>query len=201
MSIVKLIRNIKINKVIILLSLLFTGCASTYIVDRAYDETPILIRSPQPDESDIRSLHKKYELATVLNLRGADIPSLAAQRKGEKPPDWWVREKKVCRELGIRLWTFNLGDGTSPPTTTDINLFFAILQKRVFWPILIHCQGGIHRTGLMVALYRIQFQGWPAPTAIEEMESHWYNWSISDRSKVKEFLRYYRQDPSRQLPR
>lgn len=199
-------------RLLLLLSLLLAGCGSTHIVDRTRDGTPILIRSSQPDEDDIRSLHKKYGLATVINLRGAEVPASsvdlrwnhgkqrAVQQTGGLTPDWWVKERKVCEELGISFWTLNLGDGTEPPDLASIRVFLLLIAKGR-WPILIHCQGGIHRTGSMAALYRMQFQGWPAPTAIQEMESYWYNWSISDRSKVKEFLRYYRVRPYYKLPR
>ena len=36
-------------------------------------------------------------------------------------------------------------------------------------PFLVHCQHGADRTGLVVAMYRIVFQGWTKEDAIAEM--------------------------------
>lgn len=36
-------------------------------------------------------------------------------------------------------------------------------------PVLLHCQHGADRTGLISALYRILFQGWTKQAALEEM--------------------------------
>lgn len=41
--------------------------------------------------------------------------------------------------------------------------------------IIIHCKHGADRTGLVIALYRIVFQGWGKEEAIEELEQGGYN--------------------------
>ncbi len=40
--------------------------------------------------------------------------------------------------------------------------------------ILIHCKHGADRTGLIVALYRIVFEGWDKISAIEELKNGGY---------------------------
>lgn len=164
--------------------LIIAGCGPTLVVDRADNGQPILIRSNQPDAKDLAEIKRKWGLGTVLNLRGADI---------EENPEisWHVAEKEWCQQNNITYLPMNLNDGTVPPSETDINLFLHMAKAKIFWPILIHCQAGIHRTGFFAALYRIQVNGWSAEQAIEEMESYWYNWSISDRSAIKEYLRNY----------
>ncbi len=42
-------------------------------------------------------------------------------------------------------------------------------------PIVIHCKHGADRTGLMVAMYRIIFQGWDKESAIAELENGGYD--------------------------
>ena len=37
-------------------------------------------------------------------------------------------------------------------------------------PVLLHCQHGADRTGLITALYRIAYEGWSKPAALEEMQ-------------------------------
>jgi protein tyrosine/serine phosphatase len=36
-------------------------------------------------------------------------------------------------------------------------------------PIFVHCLHGRDRTGLMTAVYRVHFDGWPVEKAYEEM--------------------------------
>ena len=31
------------------------------------------------------------------------------------------------------------------------------------YPVLIHCNAGLNRTGVMVAVYRMEYQGWDVP--------------------------------------
>jgi tyrosine-protein phosphatase SIW14 len=40
------------------------------------------------------------------------------------------------------------------------------------YPILIHCKAGLHRTGCMAAIYRMEYQGWSPERAVEEMKDH-----------------------------
>jgi tyrosine-protein phosphatase SIW14 len=44
-------------------------------------------------------------------------------------------------------------------------------------PLLIHCQHGADRTGAMVALYRVLFQGWTPEKAVLEMNRGGYHHS------------------------
>lgn len=157
------------------------------VVDSAEDGTAILIRSPQPGLDDLESLHEEYTLGTIINLRRADIirDSLA---------EWHLVEKKFARDNHITYLTMDLNDGTEVPDDSEINLFLHLVKDKNFWPILIHCQGGIHRTGFFTALYRIKINGWDAERAIDEMEDYWFNWTTSDRSALRRYLRNYKRD-------
>jgi protein tyrosine phosphatase (PTP) superfamily phosphohydrolase (DUF442 family) len=50
-------------------------------------------------------------------------------------------------------------------------------------PVLVHCQHGSDRTGLVVAMYRVVYLNWPKEEALAEMRRggfgfHWYYFSI-----------------------
>ena len=55
-------------------------------------------------------------------------------------------------------------------------------------PIVIHCWHGSDRTGLVVALYRIVFQGWTKDDALDELEHGGYGYH-KIYSNIKAFIR------------
>lgn len=160
----------------------------TEVVDRDEEGQPILVRSPQPDEDDLEELHEEHGIKTVLNLRG-----------NNSERDWYKEEREGVRAIGAE-WVHLGISGSRPPLPEELEAFFSLVEDRKRWPILLHCQGGIHRTGAFVALYRIQYDGWPNERAVEEMEDRYFNWTTRDRSKLKEWLLRYQRDPKRRLP-
>ncbi|MEZ6185950.1 MAG: tyrosine-protein phosphatase [Planctomycetota bacterium] len=164
------------------LLLLLAGCGTTAVVDRAPSGQVVLIRCPQPDADDLQDLKQDYGVKTVINLRG------------QHPNEEWYREEQIgVREVGAR-WVHLRVSGRSGPTPQVTQAFLDLVRDPANWPIAMHCQGGIHRTGAMVGLYRIAIQGWSSAAAIEELEENWFDWTIEDRSQIKEFLRSYRPD-------
>lgn len=175
---------------LLLLVLTASGCGVTQVVDRADDGTAILIRSPQPDEDDLAELAAAHGVRTVVNLRGVPEPETG----------WYQAERRGVEEIGARWVTLKVSGGVAPPQET-VDAFCALVEDPHNWPILIHCQGGVHRTGLMSALYRIQYQGWSAEAAVAEMEDLWFDWTTRDRDALKRWLRAYRPDPRHRVPR
>ncbi len=55
-------------------------------------------------------------------------------------------------------------------------------------PIVIHCKHGADRTGLVIALYRIIFQGWDKERAIDELENGGYDFH-SVYANIPSFIR------------
>ncbi len=173
----------------LLFLVLALGCGVTEVVDRADDGRAILIRSPQPDEDDLRELHTEYGVRTVFNLRG--------EHPGR---DWYDEEELGVAAIGAR-W-LHLGiSGRKALKPEELTVILDVLEDPTAWPILIHCQGGVHRTGLVAALYRIQYQGWDAERAVGEMEDLGFDWTLDDRDGVKEYLRAYTRDEGRSVDR
>jgi protein tyrosine/serine phosphatase len=168
-----------------------TGCGVTQVLDRAGDGTPILIRAPQPDADDLQDLHAEFGVRTVLNIRG--------DRAGEAV-DWYEEERRGVEAIGAQ-WRHMKISGTRAPSPEQVSEFFDLVEDPDAWPILVHCQGGIHRTGLLSALYRIQYQGWSGEDAVEEMEDNHFNWTTRDRDALKRYLWAYQPDASRAIPR
>ncbi len=57
----------------------------------------------------------------------------------------------------------------SRPEEADIVRFLKIATDPNKTPVLVHCQHGADRAGLMCAVYRIAVQNWPKERAIQEM--------------------------------
>ena len=39
-------------------------------------------------------------------------------------------------------------------------------------PVLLHCRAGLHRTGVLAAVYRMEYQGWTPAQAIDELKAY-----------------------------
>jgi uncharacterized protein (TIGR01244 family) len=176
------------RRLLLVLVWCIAGCGVTEVLDHAEDGTPILIRTPQPDADDLRDLDAEYGVRTVLNLRG------------ESDAGWFAEEREGVDAIQAR-WVHLPVSGSRGPTPDQIEAFFDLVEDASAWPVLAHCQGGIHRTGVMSALYRIQYQGWSSQRAIEEMEDNWFNWTTRDRDAIKDLLRAYQPDPQRSIDR
>jgi hypothetical protein len=123
-----------------------------------YRVNSTLYRSAQPLPEGFIFLGKQISLwngdrpvKTVLSLRAfhddADyIPASSSPLKLEQ----------------IRFKTWH-------PENEDVIKFLRIVTTPSLQPILVHCQHGSDRTGTMVAIYRIAFEGWTKKQATDEM--------------------------------
>lgn len=55
------------------------------------------------------------------------------------------------------------------PEDEDVVKFLRIATTPALQPMLVHCQHGSDRTGTMVAIYRIAYEGWTKAQATDEM--------------------------------
>jgi len=107
-----------------------------------------LYRSAQPDRSGMQNL-KKLNIKTVISLRAfhSDQALLANTGIG-------------FEHIPMAAWN---------PEYQDAVRFLRLVTDPARSPVLVHCQHGADRTGVMVALYRIVVQGWNRHDAIREM--------------------------------
>jgi protein tyrosine/serine phosphatase len=165
------------------------ACASTRVVDQNDDDEPILIGGAQPDRESLEKLHRLYGIKTVVNLRG------------ESPDEgWYLREKEAVEAIGLK-WIQLPTSGYEAPPAETVDAFFDLVEDEDNRPVFVHCQMGIHRTGLMLALYRMQYQGWTGAQALSEMRGNGFDWTRVDRSAVEEYVLSYTPDPERTIDR
>ena len=112
-----------------------------------------LIRGAQPTEEGLAAL-KAMGVKTVVNL--------------EVFHDDPHRSGLDFVEIKFQTWQ---------PQREQVVEFLRTMSDPARRPVYVHCYHGSDRTGTMAAMYRIVFEGWTKPQAIEEMIHGGYGFS------------------------
>ena len=170
----------KMKKQFIFCYVCFIFCCSAYSQRNPLWATPVetnfvhnlykvdsgVYRCAQPNK---RAFSELFEIGitTSVNLRYFETD----KRKGKK----------------TNLQLFNIKMLASRCKEDKIVAALQMIQNRQ-GSIVIHCKHGADRTGLIIALYRIVFQGWDKESAIEELEHGGYNFH-SIYSNIPQYIR------------
>jgi protein tyrosine/serine phosphatase len=118
-----------------------------------------LYRGGQPTPAQLERIVREKGIRTFVNLRHKDHwqndPNCIFERE--------FAEKHGLKFVGIAL--------ALPPTDEQVRQALDILDDEKSWPVLVHCSAGIERSGMIVAIYRIERQGWTSQRALDEMLS------------------------------
>jgi tyrosine-protein phosphatase SIW14 len=69
--------------------------------------------------------------------------------------------------------------------------FLRVMDDPSNHPVLLHCFAGIHRTGTMCAIFRMEYHRWPVEPALAEMQL--YGFDPADMHEhIEGYLRNYR---------
>ncbi len=131
-------------------------------------------RSGQLTAEGFRDAHQRYGFKTVINLQEEARDPLIPMTWRARPT---VRESELCKALGVRYVALDggvLDDPNQDPGSRPrvIDDFLEILDDPANYPVLIHCKAGLHRTGLMTAIYRMEYECWPVDRAIRELRAN-----------------------------
>ena len=107
-----------------------------------------LIRGPQPDLQALQ-VFKNHGLRTVVNLREESNMS-----------------RKIAIQTGLNYYDFAIPDWTTP-YRDQVDEFLQLCQQKDLCKILVHCWGGVGRTGVYVSCYRMKFYQMPVQDAID----------------------------------
>lgn len=123
-------------------------------------EPGVLFRCGQPRVSDLRRIRENHGLKTIVCARGGTRHPLRGR--------WFRLEKRFCAEHAIRLEHWPFSDSALPPADV-FDRFVALLRDPTSHPVLVHCEQGFHRTGVLCAAYRVAVCGWSPETARREL--------------------------------
>ncbi|MEW6251431.1 MAG: tyrosine-protein phosphatase [Planctomycetota bacterium] len=140
----------------------------------------VLLRCGQPRIADLEQIRAAHGLRTVVCARGGTRHPLRGR--------WFRREKAWCERHGIALVHLPFSDEADPPTDV-FEQFVALLADRDRCPLLVHCEQGFHRTGILCAAYRIRFSGWPLEKALAEMRAGGFQFERGKRQPLLDALR------------
>jgi protein tyrosine phosphatase (PTP) superfamily phosphohydrolase (DUF442 family) len=130
------------------------------IVGNIHAVTPgVVYRSAQLNGQELADTLKKYHIRSVINLRG------------DSDEAWYKDEIKVTAAQGVRHYDLGMWAKQQPNAKT-ITRMFEILRTAPR-PLLIHCNSGSDRTGLVAAVYKRFFEGRSAEEA-EGQLSFWF---------------------------
>lgn len=141
--------------------------------DHFIEVNPHLFRGGRPSSQALEEL-KKIGVRTVIDLQGGDRDSfggLAGLFEPGELPENIAKEHDAVSHYGMSFFNFPLNSmkDITPNEEKDINEALRIMNDPASQPVFIHCEHGKDRTGLLVALYRVFYQSWPAKTAHDEM--------------------------------
>jgi len=145
-----------------------------------------------------RQAIRKHGIRTVVNLMNeAPDPDLANSFLSP----FKTKESEVCKELGVRF-EYLLVDLVHPSLQPEkrpatIDNFLKLMDDPTAYPVLIHCKAGLHRTGCLLALYRMEYEGWSKDDALRELKAHGFGERMSTGANeyIKQYILLYEPRP------
>ena len=80
------------------------------------------------------------------------------------------QEGELVESLGMKWIHLPILPG-GRPSDKQVFGFLQLVQDPDDQPVFVHCQRGRHRTGILVAIYRIVVQGWPPERSYADARS------------------------------
>jgi protein tyrosine/serine phosphatase len=157
-------------------------------------------RSGQLTATGFTDAIRHHHFRTIINVQN-EFPDPDLRRSFL---DWHtIKETELCRQLGVRYVFLDadlvsrrdVPEGKKHPRV--IEEFLAIMDDPDSYPVLIHCKAGLHRTGCLVAVYRMEYQGWRPAAAVKEMKDLGFgDWACTSANDyIEQYVLTYQRRP------
>ena len=114
-----------------------------------------LYRSAQLRGERLHYYLQRYGIRSILNLREVDHD------------EWYQEEVMIARQMGVSHYDYPISSNETL-TMEQMEEIVGILL-RAPKPLLVHCQGGVDRTGLVSALWEYAVEGKTPEEAAEQL--------------------------------
>ncbi len=125
-----------------------------------------------------------------------DLAALGVKTVIDLQQDGPSDEAGIVQRAGMQFFRIPM-DTSDPPTRSQIATFFKIVDDPASQPVYLHCAGGRHRTGTMVAIYRMTDDGWTAVQAYDEMKRYHFE-GLFGHPALKNFVFAYKPQAASQ---
>jgi protein-tyrosine phosphatase len=166
---------------------------------RVVDTERHVYRSGEMTAEGFEDAFARLGIRTVINVQD-DFPDPELNRTFLNRKT--VRESEVCARHGVRYIALapDLIERRTvgPHHPKVIDQFLSVLDDERNFPVLIHCKAGLHRTGILCAVYRMEYQGWSTDAAYAELKAHGFgDWvCTSANDYVEQYVLAYRRRPA-----
>ncbi|MFL5240494.1 MAG: fused DSP-PTPase phosphatase/NAD kinase-like protein [Gemmataceae bacterium] len=169
-------------------------------------ESAKVYRSGQLTADGFAEAVKRFGLHTIINLQDDHPdPDLDVHFMGGGT----IKESELCRQLGVR-YVFIAPDLISRLKLPEqrpaaIDQFLAVLDDPDTYPVLWHCRAGLNRTGVMTAIYRMEYNGWDTGAANLELKANGFGeWSSTSANEyINQYVLSFRRGircPRKEFP-
>lgn len=142
-------------------------------------EEGVLYRSAQLPLDRLERVVVDQRIRTIVCLRDGNDPA-------DQSEEAWVKAKGLnFVRIPPRSWSAG-ADGGVPAEACE-QAFHNVMDDPTNYPVLVHCFAGIHRTGMMCALFRMDYQGWSSLEAENEMRLMGYT-MLDEHVDVLDYL-------------
>jgi len=156
----------------------------------------VVYRSGQLTAEGFADAVTEHGIGTIVNLQDEypdpDIPKSYLNRDT-------IKESELCRQLGVR-YVYIPPDLISRRRVPEerpaaIDKMLALLDDPATYPVLIHCKAGLHRTGVMIAVYRMEYQNWDPREALRELKANGFgvHAATSANDYIMQYILTYRR--------
>lgn len=171
---------------VVLFGLVLTSSAYAKVYDFA-EVTPEIYRGgiKGADKADLQFL-KDHGVQTILNIRKVRFDQEAKEHKLALEADFNYIHAAVTP---FATFLFPM------PGEKKVDAVLAdLVDPSIPKPIFLHCYTGEDRTGMIIALYRVLYQGWDVDTAYQkEMVAYKYRQHLV---RLKQYLYKHSKNPA-----